>query len=327
MGIVIGAAAVLAATLLIFAYLVFIWWLDRYEREPFWLVLATFAYGGIFGTMFGCILSAMPNDLAMALFGPAAGDFVGGVFVAPVVEEFTKGLVFAVLVLSKHFDNETDGLIYGAAVGLGFACVENLAYFAGAQSLDGLIGLAVVRTLFTAIVHCVSSATLGMAVGLARRRAPLVGFLVVTVGYLLAVTNHATWNGLATIAGFGSMQESGLSIVVSLAGCALVALAAFVMFGLTQLSLNREHNVIKRHLAVEAARGTIPAAHVEIIPYWLRRRAGDWLPASVAREEYIEAATLLAFRQHQLERAEGADRVAILEDIDGYRARLAKLLA
>lgn len=327
MDFVIGAIAVIGATVLVFSYLVFIWWLDRYEREPFWLVLFTFAYGGIFGTFFGCMLSILPSTISVMALGAAGGGFVGAVIVAPIIEEFTKGLVFGALVLSKHFDNETDGLIYGAATGLGFACVENLLYFASAESVDSLVGMAILRTLFTAIVHCSSSAALGMAIGFARHRG---GFgrvaLLVSVGYAAAVANHAVWNGLATASGFDSMQESGLSLFLTLIGCSLVMLSAFVMFALTQISLKREHDTIKRFLILEAQRGTMPAEHAEIIPYWLKRRKSGWLPGAVDKEAYIEAATLLAFRQHQLEHAEGSRRERILREIEEYRSAIAGML-
>lgn len=328
MDFIVGAIAVIGSTMVVFCYLIFIWWLDRYEREPFWMVLATFAYGGIFGTMFGCMLSAAPAGIATALFGAKGGGFIGAAFVAPLAEELTKGLVFLPLVLSRQFDNETDGLIYGAATGLGFACVENLLYFSGAESIDSLVGMAVLRTLFTAVVHCSSSAALGMAIGYARQRGGLGrSLMVVGLGYLAAVANHGTWNALATASGFETSVKTGLSGVLTLVGCGLVALAGLVMFGLTQLSLKREHDVIKRHLAEEASRGTIPRAHVEVIPYWLRRRGSGWLAPNVPKSDYIKAATLLAFRQHQLEHAEGSRRERILRDIEQYRDAIGQLLS
>ena len=322
----VGGIAVSVSTLTVFAYLIFIWWLDRYEREPFWLVLLTFLYGGLFGTLLGCTISAVPGGIAVALCGAEAGNFLGATVVAPIVEEATKGGIFVLLVLSRHFDNETDGLIYGAATGLGFACVENLLYFASAENVEMLVGMAVLRTLFTAIVHCVSSATLGMAFGFARhRRGLLRAAIVVSLGYMLAVTNHAIWNALASVSGFAGLEEAGAAFL--LIGCGLVVLAAFVMFGLTQLSLKREHDLIKRYLAEEAARGTIPAAHADVIPYWLKRRRRDWLKPGVDRAAYIENATLLAFRQYQLTHAEGAKRQRLLEEIEQRRAEVRRLLA
>ena len=43
----VALLAVVFATLLILGYLLFIWWLDRYEREPIWLVGLTFLWGAI----------------------------------------------------------------------------------------------------------------------------------------------------------------------------------------------------------------------------------------------------------------------------------------
>jgi len=101
-------AAVLAGSLVVVGYLVVIWWLDRYEREPFWLTLLVFAWGAFGGTSMGCLCS-MPCVLgAAAAAGEAAGQVFGAVVVAPVVEVLTKGLVFIALLLTRHLDNETD---------------------------------------------------------------------------------------------------------------------------------------------------------------------------------------------------------------------------
>jgi hypothetical protein len=150
--------------------------------------------------------------------------------------------------------------------------------------------------------------------------------MFVVGGYLLAVTNHAIWNGLATASGFEMMVETGLSLFLTLLGCGLVALASFVMFGITQYSLKREHDMIKEFLAAEAEAGVIPSAHVEIIPYWLKRRKSDWLKPHVPRADYVEAATLLAFRRHQLEHAEGNRRARIEDDIQNYRRQIREML-
>ena len=174
----------------IFAYLVFIWWLDRYEREPFSLVLATFAWGAIGGTCFGCVLSAGPAALMIELFGPETGGLLGAVAVAPLSEEFTKALVFIGLLSTKHIDNETDGLIYGAATGLGFATLENLAYYTTAADAAGLLGMVIIRTMFTALVHCISSALIGMAIGYARHRSPKTWVVFLFIGYVAAVVCH-----------------------------------------------------------------------------------------------------------------------------------------
>lgn len=115
----------------------------------------------------------MPLSFIAGLI-PIAGaqDVISTVIVAPFAEEFTKALVFIPLVATFHFDNKTDGLIYGAATGLGFAAVENIGYYYSALEggADAVLMLVVMRTLFSALVHCTSSAILGMSIGYARHR-------------------------------------------------------------------------------------------------------------------------------------------------------------
>ena len=49
--------------------------------------------------------------------------------IAPIVEEIAKALFLLYIISKKDFDNITDGLVYGAAIGLGFGMSENIFYF------------------------------------------------------------------------------------------------------------------------------------------------------------------------------------------------------
>jgi RsiW-degrading membrane proteinase PrsW (M82 family) len=329
MGSALIVVGVLLATFVILGYLLFIWWLDRYEREPLWLVGAAFLWGGLGGTCLGCLLS-MPFA-AFAQLVPIAGapEAISAIIVAPFAEEFTKALIFIPLVLTHHFDNETDGLIYGAAAGLGFAAVENLMYYLSALEggTSAVLTLVVMRTLFSSLVHCISSAAIGMAIGYARHRSGAMRWIKYPLlGYALAVINHAAWNAIATFAGFSGTPDI-LRGTLLLLGIGLVIGASIVMFVLTQASLKREHDVIRRVLHREAERGTLPDDHAEIIPYWRKRRRSGWLSPSVPKKDYIRAATLLAFRQHQLEIAEGERRERYRQDIERFRGEVRSMLA
>ena len=314
-----------ASTFVLVSYLMFIWWLDRYEREPLWLVLLVFIWGALGGTCFSCIVNSSLQALIAALTDPKMSKIIGTVVGAPVVEEFFKGIVFVPLLLfGNHIDNRTDGLIYGAAVGLGFACLENLAYYIqfADQGVIQLIAVILMRTMFTALVHCTSSAMLGMAIGYARHRSKGLDVLLWPLfGYGCAVLNHAIWNGLATASSvFTAFQGAGIliGITMSLVVCA-------IMFLLTLLSLGEEHDVIKKYLLKEAELGTIDPAHAEIIPYWLKRRRDDWLPPHIDKEAYIKAATLLAFRHNQQAVAHGTKRDAYTQDIAAFRQQLRQM--
>jgi RsiW-degrading membrane proteinase PrsW (M82 family) len=324
MKLLVGIPVVLIATIVLFIYLAFIWWLDRYEREPFWLVGLVFAWGATIGVGCSCGLNSTIMMSVQTALSASSSASIGAILVAPVVEELIKGLVFVPLVLTDHFDNETDGLIYGAAAGLGFASVENLMYFVKfvASPEMGVIAMVAaigVRTLFTAVMHTISSALLGMTVGYARHRPGETKWLIYpSIGYVLAVGNHALWNTAAVL--------SNVHAGFQLAGVVLVLLASALLFGITQWSLQREHEAIRTQLHREAERGTLPDEHADIIPYWLKRRKSDWVPPGLDREAYVEAATHLAFRLHQLELADGEDREGYLADIESYRQQVRELL-
>lgn len=314
-----------ASTFVLLSYLLFIWWLDRYEREPLWLVGLVFLWGALGGTCFSCIVNSSFQMLVTELTNPNMSKIVGTVVGAPVIEEFFKGLVFVPLLLfGKQIDNRTDGLIYGASVGLGFACLENLAYYAqfADKGYAQLIAVILMRTMFTALVHCTSSAMLGMAIGYARHRNHGINVILWPIfGYCCAVINHAMWNAMATVSG---MVESfgGVTMII---GIVLSVVVSSIMFLLTQLSLNAEHNVIKSHLEREAKLGIIPASHVEIIPYWSKRRRSGWLEPHIDKNAYIKTTTLLAFRHNQREIAHGAKRDAYTQDIAMYRRMIKEM--
>ncbi len=301
--------AVIASTLVVMGYLVTIWWLDRYEREPIWVIILTFGWGALGGTCLAVALSTGPQAGLIALFGKDIGVALTTVVVAPLVEEFTKGLVFLPLLLLRHIDTETDGLIYGAAAGLGFAAVENLLYYAAAG--DAIYQTIIVRTLFSSIVHCVASALVGIGVGWAAHRG-LSATWAVLLGFLCAVVTHGTWNGLAV-----ATERSGQGMFFLLS-CGLLAAAGAMMFVLTQWMLVREHHMIRRILEHEAALGVLPIEDARLIPYWTKRRK----IRGPNRARYIRLATMLAFRQHQQQLSQTRRNPATQAEIDRLRSEV-----
>ncbi|HVO30626.1 MAG TPA: PrsW family intramembrane metalloprotease, partial [bacterium] len=161
--------SVVFATIPILAYLFAIWWMDRYDREPVWLLLLTFGWGALGGVLLA-LVGSLALDLSMGLiFGVhSGGDVLDTVFVAPVVEEMTKGLFLLLIFARRDFDNTTDGIVYGAAAGLGFAMTENFLYFVSAYLQGGAGSWAetvFIRTLFSGVMHGCSTATLGASLG------------------------------------------------------------------------------------------------------------------------------------------------------------------
>ncbi|MEO9142981.1 MAG: PrsW family intramembrane metalloprotease [Polyangiaceae bacterium] len=166
------------------SWLLFVRRFDRAHPEPAWLVLLTFALGGV-----GVFVAAFVEGAAASLSpwtNPTLMSFGGQTWALPIailafavvvgaVEEGVKLLgVVAFARRRPEFDEPIDGIVYGAAASLGFAAIENVKYFAIGRLSASVI---VMRTLTSAPAHLFFGAIWGYALGIRlvsrRRRLPL----------------------------------------------------------------------------------------------------------------------------------------------------------
>ncbi len=301
---VLVLASIVAAVVPMVGFLWVAWWLDRYDREPVWLVLMTFAWGALIATLLSLVGNTL-MDLAIGLaFGPAAAGMVTPVLVAPAIEEPTKAAILLLVVRSRRFDNATDGIVYGVAAGLGFGMTENLLYFitaARVASFDPLSGTLAwaatvfARTFFSALMHASASALVGAALGLSRFWHRALRPLGLIAGLALAMGMHALWNGLLTAASVKGMPSL---VAVDFALFPFELLGVFLLF---QLGLWQERRILRRELEAEAhEHGTLPLAHIPHLASWRRRALSHFAPRGVDQAAYIRAATALGFRRGQL---------------------------
>jgi hypothetical protein len=154
---------------------------------------------------------------------------VGAVIVAPIVEEFAKPLVmFQNQTIRREIDELEDGIVYGAACGLGFGATENVMYGLteglAAAGFAGMAFLIVIRTVSSILLHLVTTSYTGH--GIARYMLNGEPFTVVLKYYLIAVVVHATWN-LAAVYSLLFGSETGayliflFSIILAISGLQL----------------------------------------------------------------------------------------------------------
>lgn len=315
--LIIFCGSVAAAPII--AYVAIFWWLDRYEQEPVWLVGLVFLWGAIAAPTIAIGLETLAYGADNA---PSAVTMLA--VVAPLVEEPAKAAVLLILVLSLHFDNPTDGVVYGAAAGLGFAMTENYLYFKLAYEYDGLdamVQLVFLRSATSALMHCCATALFGYVLGLFRHRAGVRKWLLGPVVALLpAVLIHTAFNGGLVSS---RLQQTGGNLTWVFV---MVPIMCVIVAFLTQLSVRREHQILRVELADEVDSGLIPEAHAEIIPFVRKRWRRNWLVPSVNRQKYLRAVTLLAFRKHQA-RITDADHAKLDRDIERLRERITALLS
>lgn len=305
----------LAAIIPMTIYLLLIWRFDKYDREPFGLVLANYLWGAI-GAIFLAVIGSFILTFIISFFikdEHSLGLF-GAIAVAPFVEEITKGLFLLITVSNRKFDNITDGIVYGGAIGLGFGMTENFLYFvSNADNLPNWIAIIIIRTLFSAVMHCVSTATLGASLSYSKFMSRGKRIFYAFIGLCFAMFIHAAWNSSVS---FQSTAPLGFLFL-------FITIIIFIIVFTT--SIARERRIIFNELFEEVSNGLIPSSHLNILSSSLREKTG-WISENI-RKDYIKSATTLAFRKLQARNSKGASKVYYETDIDNYRKFISFLLS
>lgn len=308
-------ASLIAAVIPMTAYLIIIWRMDRYEREPFGQVFIHFLWGAVGAIIFALIGSGiMSGFFSIFIEQPDSLNLTSTVVIAPFVEEITKGILLFATVNTKKFDNVTDGLVYGGAIGLGFGMTENALYFfAYGTNLASWIFLVLIRTIFSAVMHGVSTGTLGAFLASAKfSNSKIKTRLLPYLGLLTAMLLHFLWNF--------SVSFSNTYIF----GILFMLIMIILFFYLFKKSLRKEEKIIREELTEEAEHRIIPVEHIEYLSS-NRRNDKTWIDKSI-RKEYIQAAVKLAFRKAQFKATFGKRKSFYEKEIDIYREKVIDLL-
>jgi protease PrsW len=306
-GVVVGALCALVPVALVVACFL---WIDRWEPEPPRLLLLAFLWGACFAALSALVINSSAALVADEVLGRGSGDIVGAVAVAPIVEEAVKGVFLVGLLIfrRREFDGIVDGIVYAGLVAAGFAFTENILYFGRAFTEEGPVGQAggvfavlVMRGLLSPFAHPLFTAMTGIGAGIASNsRNPLVRIIAVLIGYSLAVTLHALWNGSASLQG----------------GAAFIGVYAFIMVPLFLAMIavvvwqrKREQRIVIEQLPGFAQAGWIAPSEITLLSSlagrrgWrsaVRRRSGKQVAKAV--NDYQAAVTDLAFLRSRMSR-------------------------
>jgi len=135
---------------------------DRYEKEPFSLLVKALIIGIL------CVLPILLIEGLLTMLYSGKEGMNESAYTAFVVAGMTEeGIKFLALLLffwhNKHFNEKFDGIVYAVYISLGFAAIENILYvFQGGYS----VGL--VRALTAVPAHALFGIMMGYNFGLAR---------------------------------------------------------------------------------------------------------------------------------------------------------------
>jgi RsiW-degrading membrane proteinase PrsW (M82 family) len=245
-------------------YAWFLYFLDRYEKEPLKLVAGMFIWGSLIAASAAFLINSISSlGILFITQSEFASQLVTTTLIAPVVEETLKGtaVLIVYLLFKPEFDSLLDGIVYAGIAALGFAAAENTWYIYqfGYQisGLQGLLDLTIVRVLFVGWQHPFYTAFIGLGFALARRtKDPTRRYAYPILGWSLAVATHLLHNLLAFLA--SNFNWGGIfNLIWDWTG--YLGLLILIL-----LLIKREQKWMKIHLESEVDLGTITAKQYQI---------------------------------------------------------------
>jgi RsiW-degrading membrane proteinase PrsW (M82 family) len=208
---------------------------NLYSTSQIGIVILSFGWGII-----SFYLAAQANTLLMIEAHINRQNIIR--YVAPITEEFIKAALLVYLVRRRSFHYFVDGAIYGFAIGIGFAVVENFGYITNTAS--SALSIAAGRTLSTNLVHATASSIIGVTLGLGRFQKDVTRRALFFVsGMLIAIAAHSGFNNMVSRIGGERWLVYTYAITFGFSG------AAFILY-MIQRGLKEERGWIDEMLGI-----------------------------------------------------------------------------
>ena len=331
------AAAIVPAILLAvvpsLVYLAVLNAIDRYEKEPWTILLACLGGGAVVAPVI--VLAGFTVLGRGASLPPAFAPGLRPDALTGIVEEAVLGLLLIVLVRSARdeFDDVLDGVIYGAAVGAGFGATESFLYALGGTSL--LSGGTVASLVIAGLGHAFYVAVLGAILGWAQRLPTFQKWTAAGLGLATAALLHAFHDTLPQILSRVLGQPDAAAGAASRLVAELVNwLGLLLIAGVVVFAWRREARILRVELHAEVRAGVVSEADYATITSF-RGRLGR--QAALLRGEGLRGGLREVMRLRRRYAAEGelafhkwhatvrGLRAPAVEDGDALRAEIRQL--
>lgn len=316
--------------------------IDRFEREPWFLRLAAFCWGAIIAIPPAWFieqhLDAGIQQMLWLSNNPILHSAFQG-FSVGITEEAAKGLglMLLFLVLRDEFDNVTDGIVYGALIGAGFAMVENFIYFAN-NSSDFLVFLIVGRIVLGWLCHSTFTVCFGAALGYIRHtRVRWRQIVFPLIGFAVAVGLHSVFDFIDFFANNIVNNAANDPAIGTVSLIAIVGdyippfIAQLVLLYFLMKSLAHEAAVIREFLASEVSNGVVRVDEYALLQNSFERtRAERKILRACGFKQWMRIKALyqteigLAFRKWHVSMGD-KPKLGYRQPEDAYRKRIQSL--
>jgi RsiW-degrading membrane proteinase PrsW (M82 family) len=204
--------------------------------------------------------------IAIRTLVPGPGLDVSTAFSAGILEELAKGsaVVLLFLVMRNEFDDVVDGIVYGAAVGLGFNFMESVSYMTNLYAIfqpEGVGSYAAGFQWYARQVlglffgHATYTAFVGAGIGIARQLPDVRRKLIaIAAGFLVAIAAHFSWDAWLTLF---PIEKTAIGILeIHLRTLVMTGPFTAAVIALLLLGLHIESQALGDQFRKEAASGS-----------------------------------------------------------------------
>lgn len=180
---------ILFAVAPVFIVILYIYYKDKYEKEPKELLLYTFLLGAIVSIIITTVMY-YGFDIILPLRNKTSvlQQFIKAFFVVGFTEEFSKYIIIKFYAQKhKEFNEPFDGIVYAVMVSMGFAATENIFYV-----LEGGIANALMRAFTAVPAHATFAVLMGYYLGKAKFSNNRI--VMNLTGLLLATLFHGAYD-------------------------------------------------------------------------------------------------------------------------------------
>ncbi len=216
----------------IFILLFYIYYRDKYEKEPIKVLIKTFVGGALVTIPIiyveGFLSNTWEHNFAHK-FPHLPNAAYDAFIVAAFTEELFKLLIFFLLIWrNKNFNEKYDGIIYAVFVSLGFATVENLLYV-----FQMGIGTGFLRAFTAVPAHTLFGVSMGYYLGHAKME-NFSKMKNIFMAFFIPFLLHGIYDFLL-------MAERPILLIVF-----LILMVVMVIVGLKKIKKHSDNSIFKQ---------------------------------------------------------------------------------
>lgn len=173
----------------VFVIIIYIYFKDKYEKEPKTFLIYNFSLGAIVSIIITTVIYyAFDFVLPLTDSSSVFEQFTKAFVVVSLTEEFSKYVIVRYFAQrNKTFNEPFDGIVYAVMVSMGFAATENIFYV-----LEGGYQTALLRAFTAVPAHATFGVLMGYYMGKAKFSNNRITLNL--TGLLLAIIFHGTYD-------------------------------------------------------------------------------------------------------------------------------------